>query len=472
MSDSVAAKFAIAFEALSAIATDGAVYDQHSDESLLNLNDLCASVQRVANTHAALIAGSVARRSAPELGHNGLAQRGGYRTPEELIRSTTGSTGVEAARAVRAGKLANGDDPREWLQPVGAALADSQLSVAAADAISSGLGSPTSLISASELAAAAVQLCDEAASLDADRLLRRARELRDELDDAGVGDREAARREQRSLTFVRRVDGMSRLTWQMDPETAALVGEIYDRATSPKLGGPRFVQADATELFDRIDKDPRKPDQLASDVFAELLRQGADADSRQLLGTGAPSIRVLVTDTALRVRAGHGFIEGQADPVSIQTVERLACSGGVMITVFDEDGQPLDVGREQRLFTRRQRVALAARDGGCRWPGCERPPSWTEAHHVKHWARDGGRTDVADGILLCKHHHLLMHNNHWEIERKGGEYWLTPPPDVDPLQRPRLMPSRSRVLKELMKELMQELVVGPMETEQAEVQFA
>jgi len=169
-------------------------------------------------------------------------------------------------------------------------------------------------------------------------------------------------------------------------------------------------------------------------VFLELLRAGADADSSQLLGSGAPAVRVLVAATALQTGTGHGRIEGQHDPVSIETVERLACAGATTAIRFDPAGQPLDVGREQRLYTRQQRVALAARDGGCRWPGCERPPSWTEAHHINHWARDGGKTDVADGVLLCRHHHLLVHNNHWEIERRGTHLWLIPPePGRDPV---------------------------------------
>ena len=128
------------------------------------------------------------------------------------------------------------------------------------------------------------------------------------------------------------------------------------------------------------------------------------------------------------------------------------CSASIVPVVFDDNGQALDVGREQRLFIRRQRIALAARDGGCRVGGCDRPPSWTEAHHVKHWGRDHGRTDVVDGILICRHHHLLIHNNHWEIIRKGSDYWLVPPPDVDPAQKPQLMPSKSKALGDLMRE--------------------
>src|SRR5690606_4902668 len=94
----------------------------------------------------------------------------------------------------------------------------------------------------------------------------------------------------------------------------------------------------------------------------------------------------------------------------------------------------------------RQRVALAARDGGCRFPDCDRPPSWTEAHHIVPWSH-GGRTDVADGVLLCRHHHMMLHNNGWRIVREHADYTLIPPPDIDPLQRAIPMPSRSRTLR-------------------------
>jgi len=126
---------------------------------------------------------------------------------------------------------------------------------------------------------------------------------------------------------------------------------------------------------------------------------------------------VLVTASALETGVGAGRVEGADMPVSIATVERIACSHGTVALAFDDDGQALNVGREQRLFTTRQRVALAARDGGCMFTDCDRPPAWCEAHHVEYWHRDVGKTDIADGILLCRYHHLLVHNNDWTITR-------------------------------------------------------
>jgi len=270
------------------------------------------------------------------------------------------------------------------------------------------------------------RLCGDAKSVDPDRLHRLAREVRDELDEAGVADREAQRRAARSLRLVRQADGMTRIVWLLDPESAAVVTQVYDRATSPRRGGPRFVDPEQHAAASAISDDSRSTEQIASDSFTELLRQSGAVDRNVLLGGGEPAVRVLVRATALETGTGHGVLES-CEAVSIVTIERLACAGGVLPVLLDGAGQVLDLGREQRLYNRRQRQALAVRDGGCMWPGCERPPSWTEAHHIRHWGRDHGRTDLADGILLCRHHHLRLHNENWQITRRAGRYWLERP---------------------------------------------
>jgi hypothetical protein len=77
---------------------------------------------------------------------------------------------------------------------------------------------------------------------------------------------------------------------------------------------------------------------------------------------------------------------------------------------------PLDVGREHRLHTRYQRVALGHRDGGCVAETCDRPPAWCEVHHPEPWAA-GGETSVANGELLCGHHHRLVHHPNYHSSR-------------------------------------------------------
>jgi hypothetical protein len=461
--------FRAVVDALEAIAVEIAAYSALDEASLLEVNQLKATAQRLLGGSSAAIAGEIARRSAPELGSGGLAQRAGYRTPEQFIKLTTGVTGREATTAVRIGRVlvdaetgGTTDDetgelrmPRHpWLAPVATAVAARTISVDAADAIRAGLGDPSSAVTAEQLTRAAARLTVEAQRLDADSVLRRSRETRDELDFEGVRVREDDRRERRSLSLATLPNGMTRLLWMMDPETAASVREVFDRLTSPKRGGVRFTRANDRARAARVALDTRGVPQLASDGFLQLLRQGADAGTSQLLGTGAPVVRVTATRAALASRAGLGRVDGQSEPVSIQTVERLVCGGAVERLIFgEESGQPLDVGRSQRLFTARQREALAVRDGGCRMPGCGRPPSWTEAHHIKFWSRDHGESNIADGILLCKHHHLLCHNLGWEIERDdGGRYWLIRPKEHDPELARVLMPSASAAMRDLMGE--------------------
>jgi hypothetical protein len=438
-------QFVEATRALEGVRLEG--LDRCSDRELLELIAQSAQHERLARAHSVVLAGELSRRSSPELGHDGLAQKLGHRTPQKLIQATTGVTSREAAQAVRVGDLGHS---HPWLSTIAAAVADGSVSTDAADSIRSGLGNPGDAVTAGQLADAAARLGEAAGTIDADRLFIRARALRDELDEAGILDRERAAREARGFRLQSMRDGSVRVVWRLDPIEGSVLSEVYDRTTSPRRGGPRFV-SDADRAR-RIADDPRTTEQLASDVFYGLVTAGAEVNPAELLGRGAPAVRVTVTEQQLIARTGHGRVQRSQVPVSTETVERIACIQGTIAVVFDEHGQPLDVGREHRLFTARQRIALAERDGGCRWTGCERPPSWTEAHHIQHWVRDGGRTDVADGILLCKHHHLLLHDHHWEIERRGtggSEYWLIPPPG-HPEPAPRELVSKSTALGELL----------------------
>jgi hypothetical protein len=99
---------------------------------------------------------------------------------------------------------------------------------------------------------------------------------------------------------------MKRLIWDYDPVTAGVVDDIYDRATSPRRGGPRFVDSEAVARAEALERDERTTEQIASDAFTELLRQAASAPTDVLLGKGAPAVRVLVQATDLIAGIGHG----------------------------------------------------------------------------------------------------------------------------------------------------------------------
>ncbi|ANP72021.1 DUF222 domain-containing protein [Cryobacterium arcticum] len=139
----------------------------------------------------------------------------------------------------------------------------------------------------------------------------------------------------------------------------------------------------------------------------------------------------------------HGYLEGNPAPLSQPTLDRLTCDSGSLPITFSTDNQPLNLGRDERLFTPAQRIALAARDGGCRWGDCDKPPAFTETHHIDHWLRDHGTTDIRHGILLCNPHHRLLHNQGWQIFENQGHYWLRPPATIDPGQTLIEMPSKT-----------------------------
>jgi hypothetical protein len=91
-----------------------------------------------------------------------------------------------------------------------------------------------------------------------------------------------------------------------------------------------------------------------------------------------------------------------------------ACVCGVLM----RDKEVLDLGRTQRLPNRAQRRALMVRDGGCRFPGCTER-RYVEAHHVAHWI-DGGRTDLANLLLLCWRHRHAVHEGGFGISFEHG----------------------------------------------------
>jgi hypothetical protein len=90
-------------------------------------------------------------------------------------------------------------------------------------------------------------------------------------------------------------------------------------------------------------------------------------------------------------------------------------------------GTPLSVGRATRTIPAPIRTALSLRDGGCRFPGCDRPPGWTDGHHIKHWA-DGGPTSLDNLVLLCRRHHRMVHERRWDIRLdEHGAVGMTEP---------------------------------------------
>lgn len=285
-------------------------------------------------------------------------------------------------------------------------------------------------------------LLDEAGRLPVEELRAAARIASDRLDPEGV-----------TLRFEERFAARSFRTWidergqhhariAFDDDAAAWVDAVLDAALRPRRG-PRFVRSDAAAADRARAIDDRSNEQLQYDTIMAVLRAGANVDPAQAFGDRQPGVRILVEARAVhgaRERGGMqvtgvGHLEDGGGAVPGGVVETYLCDAGSTTVTLDPVGRPLDVGREQRLFTRRQRIAIAAREGGCVRPSCTAPISWCEFHHIEHWSEDHGRTDVDDGVPLCRNCHLRLHNQRWRIRRRRDRvtavdtYWLHPPPD-------------------------------------------
>jgi hypothetical protein len=127
--------------------------------------------------------------------------------------------------------------------------------------------------------------------------------------------------------------------------------------------------------------------------------------------------------------------------IDAATARRLACDAGVVPVVLGGDSQPLDVGQAKRSATAAIRAALAARDGGCAFPGCDTPASRCHAHHIEHYA-NRGPTRLSNLVLLCRYHHHVVHHCGWQVRIRDRHPEFIPPAHRDPRRTPLRNPLR------------------------------
>ncbi|PWR12399.1 HNH endonuclease [Micromonospora acroterricola] len=223
----------------------------------------------------------------------------------------------------------------------------------------------------------------------------------------------------RHVTLSELHDGRLRLTGSLDAEAAGLLRAAIEPLTAPS--GP---------------DDPRTPGQRRHDALADLCR--LTLRTGELPEHGGEPAQIVVTtsyDGLLRqLDAGTLDTGVRLTPAAVR---RLACDAAILPAVLGGAGQLLDVGRQRRLVTGPLRRALVLRDRGCAFPGCDRPPRWCDAHHIRHWA-DGGGTSLDNAVLLCPHHHRHVHGGDWAVRLGGdGHPEFVPPAWLDPDQLPR-----------------------------------
>lgn len=156
-----------------------------------------------------------------------------------------------------------------------------------------------------------------------------------------------------------------------------------------------------------------------ADAMVALAQAGAAAPdaggTSQYLVTVHVDAETLSDDDAPGRCDVTGIGDSITDPIGVAraTARRLACDGDVEVLVEDSDGNPLHMGRRSRLVRGALRRAVKARDGNCRFPGCNRRGR-AETHHAVHWTR-GGSTNIDNVLLLCRFHHHAVHEGGWHV---------------------------------------------------------
>jgi hypothetical protein len=181
----------------------------------------------------------------------------------------------------------------------------------------------------------------------------------------------------------------------------------------------------------------------SASVHASAVGAGAAAcASASGSAEAVRAIDVPSADNAPLLERGRSELEN-GPALAVETARRLGCDGTLVGVVENAHGNPLDLGRKTRAISPALKRALKARDGGCRFPGCDRT-RFTHAHHVMHWA-DGGETKLSNLITLCTFHHRLVHEGGFSLRATDDGVFVFSTPDGQRLsERGRIEQRRFR----------------------------
>lgn len=396
---------------------------------------------------------SVYTRKVAAAHRAGAAGAAGYATTKAFLQHACHVASGAARARIDVG-LQLADRPA-----VEAEFADGTISYAHVKAIIEALGPLPQAVQAD----AEPVLLEVARRHDPARVHQAARRLRHLVDPDGQASADERHYENRWVDLASSYQGIGLLRGALDAESAAVVRTALEALATPAG-----------------DIDPRTPAQRRADALVELARHVLDSGELPESGGERPHL-VVAVDHASLIGASTAPAElGYSEPLSVDAARRIACdalvtrvvtgppenptdlpAGFAAVTGIDRrrantapsvesppgyldalprhflqalppplrgPSQILDVGRTARTATSAIRKALAMRDKGCVFPGCDRPPSRCEAHHVIHWV-DGGMTAIHNMVLLCSFHHHFVHEYKWQIRvHHDGTVTVTPPP--------------------------------------------
>jgi hypothetical protein len=201
----------------------------------------------------------------------------------------------------------------------------------------------------------------------------------------------------RSLHLSRILDGRRELSGSFDPEGGAVIAAALRLAQTPDMAG----------------EPARSPAHRRADALVDICRRFLDHQQTRRGGRHRPHLSVITTLPDLERGGGGRLVDGTR--LDAATMGRLLCDAGVHRVITDGRSAILDYGTTTRTVPAPLFNALVIRDGHCRFAGCDRPPAWTEAHHVR-WITRGGATSLDNLVLLCSRHHHLLHSPGWEAK--------------------------------------------------------
>ncbi len=385
-----------------------------SPDDLRSLTSQARSTARMLDTLEVSIARSATALAAE--GRSGTAS-------ETLLNQGEVSAAAARRQAARA-------DVADALPDLGRALAAGAVGGEHLDAVaraSKGLSDDE----ARQLAACGSALADAAASMPVDTFNQHVRATVDGIRN-DHGQRNADdQRAQSGVRLWKNNDGMGQIRGCLD-------GERFDALRSA-------LDAEMASLAATMTRDTGTPtaknDNLTAAALCSLVGAGNGAPGRAHI--------IVVADHETLANGPHeaSLLETQdGTPLPPIAVERLCCDATLQRVRLDERGVPIDVGRLHRTATPGQWSALRARYRTCAFAQCDRPISWTQAHHVRYWHPDG-QTDLGNLVPLCSHHHHAVHEGGWTlhlgadraltISRPDGSHHATTWPDRPHRARPR-----------------------------------
>jgi hypothetical protein len=230
-------------------------------------------------------------------------------------------------------------------------------------------------------------LLEMAKKLSPGKLFFRCEQYRHSVDAKGYGQEQGTMFENRRLQLSTCEDGCLLLSGMLDPVSGAALRTALE-PLARKAG----------------ESDTRDLPQRNADALVEVVCGGRPA-----------SLQITASVETLKGLVGGTGGENEFTlPIASSAVQRLACDCSVMRVLLDQDSAIVDVGRSKRIIGGALRKALRLRDQHCQWPGCERPASWCDGHHLVHWI-NGGPTDLENLVLLCRRHHRMVHEGEWQL---------------------------------------------------------